>query len=520
MNLKSGLGRIRDLKHPLAVLILAGLAVRLVLMPLFSFNIDLTYWMKVFNLIDAGNDLYSIGGYYYTPIWGYVLGAMDMLAHLFGMTDFGTQVPEFYPYVGKDYSISPYVTSISFNTFVKVPLILTDIAVAYLLYSFVKRISDDETKALLACGLWMLCPLTILESSVHAMFDNISAMFMLISFIAAYDRKYIIAGGVYSLAILTKFFPLFFIFLLLAIVVRNEGFNLTSIKNIAVAIVSAVVVMLIVELPAIVNGQFWDSVSFMTERIGLSASTLESLGIWLFIALGVLTFIIAAAAHYFCRIRPDIIRSRFLDVPDEERDRRIIKVIKIIAGVMTALVLAYSAYSVIKAEGTFVDIFNVFAKRIVLLLSIYTLLLEAFIAYKFVFSRKEGFMPYVYAFAMSAMVIFLWPPAPQYAIVIVPALVLLAVFDGRFVKPYIIMAVLMALYDIVLAGPSPIFSLAAYTGIMDVSSLVPMVEFVTSYLFGEVPMIAPFMVVFGGLSYISLLYLIYRGIIIGRRSPE
>ena len=97
---------------------------------------------------------------------------------------------------------------------------------------------------------------------------------------------------------------------------------------------------------------------------------------------------------------------------------------------------------------------------------------------------------------------------------------LLAVFDGRFVKPYIIMAVLMALYDIVLAGPSPIFSLAAYTGIMDVSSLVPMVEFVTSYLFGEVPMIAPFMVVFGGLSYISLLYLIYRGIIIGRRSPE
>jgi hypothetical protein len=254
MKLESGLGRIRDMKHPLAVLILAGLAVRLVLMPLFSFNIDLTYWMKVFNLIDGGNDLYSIGGYYYTPVWGYILGAMDMLAHVLGFTDFGTQVPELYPYVGMDYSISPYVTSVSFNVLVKIPLILTDIAVAYLLYTFVMRISDDRNKALLACALWALCPLTILESSVHAMFDNVSAMFMLISFIAAYDRKYLLAGGAYSLAILTKFFPLFFIFLLLAIVVRNEGFNMRSIRSIAMAIASAVAVMLLVELPAIING--------------------------------------------------------------------------------------------------------------------------------------------------------------------------------------------------------------------------------------------------------------------------
>ena len=520
MKLESGLGRIRDMKHPLAVLILAGLAVRLVLMPLFSFNIDLTYWMKVFNLIDGGNDLYSIGGYYYTPVWGYILGAMDMLAHVLGFTDFGTQVPELYPYVGMDYSISPYVTSVSFNVLVKVPLILTDIAVAYLLYTFVMRISDDRNKALLACVLWVLCPLTILESSVHAMFDNISAMFMLISFIAAYDKKYLLAGGVYSLAILTKFFPLFFIFLLLAIVVRNEGFNMRSIRGIAMAIASAVAVMLIVEFPAIINGQFWESVSFMTERIGLSASTLESLGIWLFVGLGILVFLVAAAAHYFCRIRPDIIRSRFLGISDEDRNRKVLKVIKIVAGVMTALILLYSAYSVIKAEGTLVDIFNVFAKRVVLLLSVYTLLLEAYIAYRFLFSRKEGIMPYIYAFAMSAAVIFLWPPAPQYAIVIVPAFVLLAVFDGRFAKPFVIMTVLMALYDIVLAGPSAVFSLAVYTDLMDISSLVPMVEFVTSYIFGELPTIAPFMLVFGGASYVSLLYLIYRGIILGRRGSE
>ncbi len=161
MKLESGLGRIRDMKHPLAVLILAGLAVRLVLMPLFSFNIDLTYWMKVFDLIDGGNDLYSVGGYYYTPIWGYVLGAMDALAHLLGITDFGTVAPEMYPYQGKDYSISPYITSIAFNVLVKIPLVLTDVAVGYLLYAFVRRISD-RGKALIACALWFLFPLTVL----------------------------------------------------------------------------------------------------------------------------------------------------------------------------------------------------------------------------------------------------------------------------------------------------------------------------------------------------------------------
>jgi hypothetical protein len=47
-----------------------------------------------------------------------------------------------------------------------------------------------------------------------------------------------------------------------------------------------------------------------------------------------------------------------------------------------------------------------------------------------------------------------------------------------------------------------------------------MVEFVTSYIFGELPTIAPFMLVFGGASYVSLLYLIYRGIILGRRGSE
>ena len=520
MNFQSGLGRIKEMKHPLAVLMVFGIVLRLVLMPLFSFNIDLTYWMKVFVLIDGGNDLYSVGGYYYTPVWGYVLGAMDGLAHLLGVTDFGTLEPEMYPYQGKDYSISPYITSIAFNFIVKVPLLLTDVAVAYLLYGFVKRIAD-ENKALLACLLWFLCPLTLLESAVHAMFDNMSAMFMLMAFIAAYDRKYLLAGGVYILAIFTKFFPLFFVFLLVAIVFRNEGINMSAIKAVGKGLVSAVAVMLIIELPAIIRGQFWDTIDFMTQRVGVSANTLDSMGIWFFAGLFALILILGLVLLYFCRIRPDIIRTRFLDISQEEREAKVRRIAIRVAAVMTVLVLLYSVYSLMVTDSfTFVDLFNLLGKRFVLLLSVYTLILEAYIAYRFLFSEGEGTSPYLRAFMLSAIVIFLWPPSPQYLMVILPAIVLYAaVEDCRFIRPYLLMCTLMALYDIVLAGPSPIFSLAEYTSLIDISSLIPMVGFVTSYIFGGVPTIAAFMAVFGGAAYLSLLYILYISFI-ARRHPS
>ena len=195
MKPESGPGRNLSTKQKLAIILVAGVVLRLALAPFFSFNIDLTYWMKVFNLIDGGYNLYGMDGYYYAPVWGYVLGSMDMLAHLLGITDYGTLVPEMYPYVDQDYVISEYVTSVKFNFIVKIPLILTDLAIGWLLFSFVKRITGDERKAIIACLLWMFCPLTVLESSVHAMFDNMSAMFTLMAFIAAYDRRYILAGG-------------------------------------------------------------------------------------------------------------------------------------------------------------------------------------------------------------------------------------------------------------------------------------------------------------------------------------
>lgn len=506
MKHESGPDRQYDAKRMLALILVAGIAVRLVLAPLFSFNIDITYWMKVFNLIDSGSNLYGMDGYYYAPIWGYVLGLMDLLAHLLGVTDYGTLVPEMYPYMGRDYSISEYVTSIGFNVMVKLPLILTDAAVGYLLFSFVRRIAD-ERKALFACALWMFCPLTILESSVHGMFDNMSAMFTLMAFIAAYDRKYILAGAVYSLAILTKFFPIFLIFLMFAMVFRNEGITNRAFRKSGATVASAVITMIIVELPAIAHGQFWDSLNFLLVRVGLSAGLMDSImGPIAYVILALFVLAVCWVIHYFCRVRPDIIKSRFIDIPREERERIVRKGVKIAAIVMTVLILIYSVITTLLEDSfDIVNLFQTIAQRIVLLLSAYTLILEAYIAYRYLFSEKEGYAPLMTAFMLSSVLIFLWPPSPQYVVVVLPAMILYAVLvRPGFTKPFIALASTMALYDLILAGPSSLFSLAVHTDIISLDTIMPMVDAITSYI-GPIPTIAPFMAVFGGLAYMCLL---------------
>ena len=336
-------------------------------------------------------------------------------------------------------------------------------------------------------------------------------MFMLMAFIAAYDRRYILAGAVYSLAILTKFFPIFLIFLMFAIVFRNEGISNNAFRKTGAAIASAVITMIIVELPAIVHGQFWDSLNFLLVRVGLSAGLMDSImGPLAYVLVALFVLAVCGLIHYLCRVRPDIITSRFIDITRGERERIVRKFLKIAAIVLTVLIVIYAVITTLMEDSfDIVNIFQTIAQRIVLLLSAYTLLLEAYVAYRYLFTEKEGDAPLMTAFMLSSVLIFLWPPSPQYVVVVIPAMILYAVIvHPRFTKPLILLASSMALYDLVLAGPSSLFSLAVYTDIISLSSIMPMVEFITSYI-GPIPTIAPFMAVFGGFAYACLLYSLY-----------
>ena len=78
----------------------------------------------------------------------------------------------------------PYYTATTttpaFNMAMKLPLILVDVLVGYMIYRLVMSECGDGRKAASAFGIWFLCPIVIYMSSVQAQFDCISALFTLL----------------------------------------------------------------------------------------------------------------------------------------------------------------------------------------------------------------------------------------------------------------------------------------------------------------------------------------------------
>ena len=202
-------------KRPLTVMLALGLAVRLILMPLFSFELDLGYWLRITGLLDAGFGLYDTPGYYYTPVWGYIVAVFSMLGNVLGVTDLATFVPELTQYTTGLIILSEYVVSPAYAVLMKTPIVIADTVTAFLLYDLVKTVTGNRKRAEWAFGLWYLCPFIILISSVHGMFDSISAMLILLTLSFVVKRNYFLGGVAFALAVLTKYFPAFFIFFLI-----------------------------------------------------------------------------------------------------------------------------------------------------------------------------------------------------------------------------------------------------------------------------------------------------------------
>ena len=69
---------IMSLRHPILFLLVVGVAIHLIVM-MTSMVYDLDYWAVVIRNIEAGNGLYEAEGYYYTPVWGYLLGLASVI---------------------------------------------------------------------------------------------------------------------------------------------------------------------------------------------------------------------------------------------------------------------------------------------------------------------------------------------------------------------------------------------------------------------------------------------------------
>ena len=499
------------LKHPFVLMIMLGLGIRFVLMPLLTFTTDMSYWIRISNIADSGYGLYQVEGYYYTPVWGCIMSVVTALCSLIGINTYGVLVPELLQYQNADFSVSAIVPTMGYSMMVKLPLVIVDVAVAYCLYALVKDITDDQRKALLASALWFLCPLVIEESCIHGMFDNMSALLILLCVMMVRKGGYFWAGAAFGTAVLTKFFPIFFMFFLIAWVLRREGLDRNGGIAVGKALIGAVAAFVVIEIPAVMDGMFWESLFFLTDRIGLSTETMKSI----FTVKGTLIIVavlavIVLALYLFNRRFDGGFLQHVVDMDPVRRDG-IVK--KSLLAILVLAVVGVVGYSVLTVGGsTAFDIFQSVGMKFVTLLSIVSLLIEMYLAYRLLFYGGTDDRRVFKIALLSAMAIFLWPPAPQYIMVVLPFIaVYCTVCSDRMVKPFVAFTVLMTAFQCVLGGVSCIFPLVVETGIMQMSSLLPILDFFTSYV-GPIPTIGILMAIVGGAAYLSMLNISYRAI--------
>lgn len=257
--------------RPFFLVILAGVIVRIIAMFLLNFDFDSNYWAMTIANMQAGHGLYGLEGYYYTPVWGYVLSLFASLQEAFlGIDVFGTRIAEILSieayYNGGTYLFSATSTSMWFNFWFKVPMLLCDLAVGYLIYWLVKNRGGDEKKAVLGMALWLLCPLTIIIMSVSVMFDTISVLFTLLTIALLFKERYFLGGVTFAFALLTKFFPGFLLFVLIAYILSKNRGDGTGYRKLAYAMAGFAAAFLILMLPQILDGTFAETFTFLSAR--------------------------------------------------------------------------------------------------------------------------------------------------------------------------------------------------------------------------------------------------------------
>lgn len=262
-------GRHGWLRSTLFLSLILGIAVRCICIP-FTYDYDMYHWAVIIQNIDSGNGLYELFGYYYTPVWGYIMGFIDMFSNAFlSISELGTHVSGLLAVEDlENIRHVATVTSPEFNALIKVPIILCDLLVGYILYRFVGDWTGDRKKGELAFALWFLCPIIMYMSGVQGMFDTFSALLILLSTLLVLKEHYFSGGFMLALSILLKLFPGAVVFVFIGVIFARHKEDGTALRNLALAVAGAVLCFIVILFPNIMDGNIADSLTFISDRAG------------------------------------------------------------------------------------------------------------------------------------------------------------------------------------------------------------------------------------------------------------
>ncbi len=297
--------------HPFVTMLCLALLVRLVLMPLLTYDYDIYHWGLIIENIQSGNGLYDTAGYYYTPVWGYILGSMSAFMDAFLDVDvFGVRFTELVPVENLicKFHIAT-VTTIGFNLFIKSFLVVVDFAVAALLYKLTEDRTSDRGKALTASALWLFSLPVIYMSSVQAQFDSISAFLLLLTVYLIYKDRTFLGGMIFAISVLLKFFPAFCILVFIGYVYVKHRDDGLAARKISMAVIGAVLMAAVLVMPQILDGTWQDALSFVTGRVDRNTEIPEML--WSYFGMFVMIAGMLLCGWLMFKTKEDIDRKFF-----------------------------------------------------------------------------------------------------------------------------------------------------------------------------------------------------------------
>ncbi len=255
------------LSRTVLIILAIGLLIRLALSPILTYPFDIEHWAVIIQNINTGNGLYNLSGYFYTPVWGYILGFETMVMdNLGGMFSMGERVTDLLPIEGLSYRYyTATTTTISFNIAMKIPLIIVDVVVGYLLWQLVMEKTDDRRKADISLMLWFFCPVVIYMSGVQAQFDCISALLALLSVLLLRKDTFLLAGVLLMAAALLKLWPAALVFVFIPYIFNRFG-RQEGIRKLLMFAIGAIATAAVIYAPTIMDGSFVDSLSFILSR--------------------------------------------------------------------------------------------------------------------------------------------------------------------------------------------------------------------------------------------------------------
>ncbi len=270
----------------LMIVVLAGFVARLIPAASYAHPWDMYIWLKSgelglkdLNIYKFSNPVnYPWGFYAYPPGWLYWLIMVSMIGGSIGLKIFLT----------------------------KLPIILSDIGIALILYRLARELDLDEKQSIAVVALWLFNPITYFVSSFWGMFDSIAVLFQMLAIYLLLKKRYVLAGVMIGAGAAVKVLPALLI-LPLAVYLWKRGEDLF--KNFGVKIVlPAFLVFLFASLPFLSTPiEYLRALFQHTKSVGnftywMALSTVINLSNLWFVPLVAFTVIMFVIAR---RMKPD-----------------------------------------------------------------------------------------------------------------------------------------------------------------------------------------------------------------------